>query len=235
MFRLKETKRNIESKIFKFVNKTKESKGFLERMFSQFKGIDIYEKDAAKILKSHATYNMLKLLSEKDYDSIVVICIGTTAFNCIGDRVGPMVGSMLKDKEAIEGVHIYGTITQPLNKFTIDTEIRRVFQEHKNPFIIGIDCAVTPNKKMKDRIFVSKTKLRPGAALDKNAGAFGNIAVHATLVHGSRWDSNIDILKKLARVDYNIVESAATVISKGMHNALREVTQQGVFLFNNKE
>ena len=76
----------------------------------------------------------------KDYinkDSVVV-CIGTD--RCIGDCLGPLVGTLLKTKNY--PLSVYGTIEEPIHALNIDKQLQQIKKLHPKSIIIGVDACL---------------------------------------------------------------------------------------------
>ncbi|MBC2579838.1 spore protease YyaC [Clostridium sp. DJ247] len=76
----------------------------------------------------------------KDYinkDSIIV-CIGTD--RCIGDCLGPLVGTLLKSKHF--PLPVYGTVSEPIHALNIDKRLNEITLLHPHNNIIGVDACL---------------------------------------------------------------------------------------------
>ena len=60
----------------------------------------------------------------KDYidDNTIIVCIGTD--RCIGDCLGPIVGTLLRGK--CFPLQIYGTIDEPIHALNIDKKLNEI-------------------------------------------------------------------------------------------------------------
>ena len=68
----------------------------------------------------------------------VIICIGTD--KCIGDALGPLVGTMLKDKNF--PLPVYGTIDIPIHALNLDKNLKEIKKLHPNASILAIDASL---------------------------------------------------------------------------------------------
>jgi len=76
----------------------------------------------------------------KDYidKSTIIVCIGTD--RCIGDCLGPLVGTLLKEKGF--PFPVYGTISEPIHALNIEKKLYEIKLLHPKANIIGIDACL---------------------------------------------------------------------------------------------
>ena len=76
----------------------------------------------------------------KDYidENTIIVCIGTD--RCIGDCLGPLVGTMLKDKSF--PLPVYGTISEPIHALNLEKRLNEIKATHPKANIIGIDACL---------------------------------------------------------------------------------------------
>jgi len=68
----------------------------------------------------------------------VFVCIGTDRI--IVDCLGPLVGTMLKEK--FLPLPVYGTIEEPIHALNIKQSLKEIYKYHSDESIIGIDSCV---------------------------------------------------------------------------------------------
>ena len=78
--------------------------------------IKAYYKD---LLSYYKIANFLKEYINKDS---IIVCIGTD--RCIGDSLGPIVGSMLKHKNF--PLNVYGTVDYPIHALNIKEKLIQI-------------------------------------------------------------------------------------------------------------
>lgn len=100
----------------------------------------------------------------KDYidKNTVIICIGTD--RCIGDCLGPMVGTFLKDKRF--PLPVYGTISEPVHALNLDKKLSEIKSEHPNKNIIGIDACLGDSSSIGE-IQARDYPIHPGKGVGK--------------------------------------------------------------------
>lgn len=102
----------------------------------------------------------------------VIVCIGTD--KCIGDSLGPLVGSLLK-RDKIP-VTVYGTLSDPIHALNIDRKIKYIKMRHPFSFIIAIDACIG-NKKEVGRIYVREGPVFPGKGVGKEIKSIGDVSL----------------------------------------------------------
>ncbi|WP_461206709.1 spore protease YyaC [Clostridium sp. DL1XJH146] len=110
----------------------------------------------------------------KDYidTNTVIICIGTD--RCIGDCLGPAVGSMLVQKNF--PLKVYGTINSPIHALNIDKKLKEIKKENPASKIIGIDACLG-NKKNIGEIQARNYPIHPGKGVGKVLPAVGDYSI----------------------------------------------------------
>ncbi|MCR8642996.1 spore protease YyaC [Paenibacillus sp. N1-5-1-14] len=118
--------------------------------------------------------HLIDLLSElPSQKPIVICCIGTD--RSTGDCLGPLVGSRLrKYAEWGANFHIYGTLDEPVHAMNLSEHIELIHREHHDPFIIAVDASLGQMNSI-GCIQIGNGPLKPGAGVNKNLPAIGNI------------------------------------------------------------
>ena len=106
-----------------------------------------------------------------DSDSIIV-CIGTD--RCIGDCLGPLVGTLLKDKHF--PLPVYGTIASPIHALNIDTRLDEIKTLHPHSKIIGIDACLGDSSSIGE-IHARDYPIHPGKGVGKVLPNVGDISI----------------------------------------------------------
>lgn len=110
----------------------------------------------------------------KDYisENTVIVCIGTD--KCIGDCLGPLVGTFLKD--SFFQLPVYGTIESPIHALNIDKRIDEIKKLHPNASIIGIDACLGETKSIGE-IHTRDYPIHPGKGVGKSLPDVGNASI----------------------------------------------------------
>lgn len=95
-------------------------------------------------------------------NEIVVLCIGSDRY--IGDSLGPLVGSMLKESQV--PYHVYGTLKEPIHAFNLKATLKDINKQIKKPLIISVDASIGYKEEV-GYVMFKEGPLTPGTALQK--------------------------------------------------------------------
>ncbi len=106
---------------------------------------------------------------------VVFICIGSD--RSIADSVGPLVGTMLKEK----GIPcpVYGTLEEPVHALNLNQTLKEISRTFDHVLLIAIDACIG-EKDQVGSLFFKQGPLFPGKAIGKSfppVGDFHFIAV----------------------------------------------------------
>lgn len=112
--------------------------------------------------------------SIKDYinDNTVIICIGTD--KCIGDSLGPMVGTFLKEKNF--PLPVYGTIELPIHALNINKRLDEIKKLHPKSLLIGIDACLGDADSIGE-IHTRDFPIHPGKGVGKTLPDVGTASI----------------------------------------------------------
>lgn len=122
--------------------------------------------------ESMAYYEMAYFLKEYINENTVIVCIGTD--KCIGDSLGPLVGTLLKD--TLIPIPIYGTLSSPIHALNIDKNLIEINKNHPNALIIGIDACLGDNNSIGE-IHVRDYAIHPGKGVGKTLPDVGDASI----------------------------------------------------------
>jgi hypothetical protein len=88
------------------------------------------DKDAVRVLSEY--------LSQFFNSKTIIVCIGTD--KCIGDCLGPLVGTFLTKGDF--SYPVVGTLENPAHAVNLDNVIDGINRKYKNPFIIAVDACL---------------------------------------------------------------------------------------------
>ncbi|WP_245629923.1 spore protease YyaC [Domibacillus robiginosus] len=100
---------------------------------------------------------------------IIFLCVGSD--RSIGDALGPLVGTMLKEEGVPYG--IYGTLEEPVHAFNLESTLKLLKRRFRRPFIISIDAGLG-EKEQVGAVLLKEGPLLPGQALKKVLPAVGD-------------------------------------------------------------
>ena len=138
----------------------------------------------------------------------IFICIGSDLV--LGDSLGPLVGTFLKNKNI--GAYIYGTLNFPITAKEVEYARTYLKQMHPNSITIAIDAAIGGADDV-GLIRVINKGLKPGLGVDKNLGAIGDISIIGVVASKSNKNNNLFNLTRLNLV-YKMAENIASGIEK---------------------
>lgn len=110
----------------------------------------------------------------KDYidENTVIVCIGTD--KCIGDSLGPLVGTLLK--ETLIPIPVYGTLSAPIHALNIDKKLIEIYNNHPNALVIGIDACLGDSNSIGE-IHVRDYAIHPGKGVGKTLPDVGEASI----------------------------------------------------------
>jgi putative sporulation protein YyaC len=107
-------------------------------------------------------------------DNTVFVCIGTD--KCIGDTLGPLVGTLLTEKNC--KYPVYGTLDKPIHALNIDEKLEDIFTKHPDAYFIGIDACLGDECDIGDIRF-RDYPIRPGKGVGKDLPTIGQKSIIA--------------------------------------------------------
>lgn len=111
----------------------------------------------------------------------VIACIGTD--RCIGDCLGPLVGTILNEKGF--KYPVYGTLEKPIHALNIHERLNFIKNTHPNAQIIGIDACLGDSEEI-GAIRIRDYAIKPGKAVGKELPEVG-VASVVGIVDSNEW------------------------------------------------
>lgn len=105
-------------------------------------------------------------------ENTIVICIGTD--RAIGDALGPLVGTMLKNSDF--KCPVYGTLDNPIHALNIYESIEEVKRLHPKGEFLAIDACLG-SKNSIGNIQIRKGPILPGKGVGKKLPQIGNFSI----------------------------------------------------------
>ncbi|KZL90100.1 hypothetical protein CLMAG_45860 [Clostridium magnum DSM 2767] len=154
----------------------------------------------------------------KDYinKDTIIVCIGTD--RCIGDCLGPLVGTLLKSKNF--PLPVYGTVSDPIHALNIDKKLNEIKLLHTGSNIIGIDACLGDSDSIGE-IQARDYPVHPGKGVGKSLPNVGDTSIIGIV------DSNDnDEIFNSNNIRLNLVLSMAKVITHALIHSyyLTEIT-----------
>lgn len=155
---------------------------FLSRLASLEPKVEILEAQLPAKTKHHyqdphiverLSYHFFLHLRKLNPDlsrPLVVISIGTD--RSTGDSLGPLVGTKLS--ALAKGLHIYGTLDEPVHASNLAGKLEEVHSKYRNPLVVAIDACLGQSDSV-GSISLALGALKPGAGVHKNLPEVGEI------------------------------------------------------------
>lgn len=110
----------------------------------------------------------------KDYinKDTIIICIGTD--RCIGDCLGPLVGSLLNHKNF--PLSVYGTIHKPIHALNLERNVNDIKLKHPISNILAIDACLGERNSI-GQLHCRDYAIHPGKGVGKVLPDVGDISI----------------------------------------------------------
>ena len=138
----------------------------------------------------------------------VLLCIGSDL--SVGDSLGPVTGTRLKEKLSGLGCYIYGTLSKPITAHEVKYVGQFIRSTHPLSPIIAIDAAVGSSGDI-GLIRISKGGIKPGSGANKKLGRVGDISIIGVVAEKSVFNFSL-----LSATRLNIVYKMAGIIAEGV-------------------
>jgi len=102
----------------------------------------------------------------------IIICVGTD--KCIGDCLGPLVGSLLVENNF--PLPVFGTLEYPIHALNIEENLKSINKLHPNSLVIGIDACLGEESSIGE-IHIRDYPIHPGKGVGKRLPEVGNISI----------------------------------------------------------
>ena len=159
----------------------------------------------------------------KDNKKPIFICIGSDLV--LGDSLGPLVGTFLKNKNL--NAYIYGTLSFPITAKEVEYARTYLKQIHPNSISIAIDAAIG-NQDDVGLIRVINKGLKPGLGVDKNLGTVGDLSIVGIVASKSVQNYNLFNLTRL-----NLIYKMAGTIADGIEKYINFQLNKDNFSLDN--
>ncbi len=151
----------------------------------------------------------------------VVLCIGSDL--AIGDSLGPLVGTMLKQSGDFHG-YVYGTLKNPITAKEVKYVNDFLRKTHPNAPVIAVDAAIGEETDV-GLIKVTSDSLRPGSGANKKLGKVGDASILGIVAGKSAFSYEMLNLTRLNMV-YSMAEAVSeAIIAYGMQNRCDRVVR----------
>lgn len=148
----------------------------------------------------------------------VIVCIGSDL--SVGDSLGPVTGTKLKERLKGQNVYVYGTLAKPITAHEVKYTNQFIRNTHPDSTVIAIDAAVGTAGDI-GLIKVAKRGLKPGSGANKRLAKVGDVSVMGIVAEKSLFNyslfsaTRLNIVYKMAEI---IADGVATFIIESLQN-----------------
>lgn len=147
----------------------------------------------------------------------VIVCIGSDL--SVGDSLGPVTGTKLKEKLKGYNVYVYGTLAKPITAHEVKYTNQFIKNTHPESTIIAIDAAVGAAGDI-GLIKVAKRGIKPGSGANKRLAKVGDVSVMGIVAEKSLFNYSLFSSTRL-----NVVYKMAEIIAEGVATFIIEALQ----------
>lgn len=165
-------------------------------------------------LAGTGTLMALKSLLGNDPTPPVVLCVGSDLV--IGDALGPVTGTLLKNKTEGLACYVYGSLSSPVTAKEVKYVNNFLRRTHPNRKIIAIDAAVGEAGDV-GLIKISDNALRPGSGANKKLGKVGDVSILGVIAEKSLFHYSV-----LNNTRLNVIYTMAGIIAEAVSGILWE-------------
>ena len=138
----------------------------------------------------------------------VILCVGSDL--SVGDSLGPLVGTMLKNRLKSLNLYVYGTLAKPITAHEVKYMNEFINSTHPNSPIIAVDAAVGAAGDI-GLIKIVKRGLKPGSGANKNLTRVGDVSIMGIVAEKTMFNYSLFSATRL-----NMVYRMAQIISDGI-------------------
>lgn len=174
-----------------------------------YKEVKLLNKVKSNYKNPLAYYEIAYFMKDYIDKNSIIVCIGTD--RCIGDCLGPMTGTFLKDR--CFPLPVYGTISEPVHALNLDKKLLEIKTLHPKKNIIGIDACLGDTNNIGE-IQARDYPVHPGKGVGKSLPDVGQVSIIG-IVDSS--DNNELFTTNNIRLD--LVMNMAKVITRAIMHA----------------
>lgn len=167
-----------------------------------------------KEVKQEKVNNMVDMIVSEFFksgkESVTIVCIGTD--KCIGDCLGPMVGTLL---EKCGTDNVCGTLEYPIHAINIPVRLPEIKHQYKNSFIIAVDACLGAGDEI-GNINLRDVPIRPGKGVGKTLESIGQMSLVGIV---DNKDLEIDFVHRPIRMGFvwDLALKVTSVIVKAIN------------------
>lgn len=162
----------------------------------------------------------LKKIFNQNPSSPVIICIGSDL--SVGDSLGPLTGTKIKQRLAGLNCFVYGTLAKPITAHEVKYINNFLKNTHPSCPIIAIDAAVGVSGDV-GLIKISKNGVRPGSGANKKLNKIGDASIMGVVAEKSILNYSLFSSTRL-----NIVNKMSDIICDGVCDYYFDLLQKQI-------
>lgn len=138
----------------------------------------------------------------------VILCVGSDL--SVGDSLGPIIGTKLKQTLAGLNCFVYGTLSKPITAHEVKYMNDFLMLTHPLSPVIAIDAAVG-NAGDIGLIKIAKRALNPGSGANKKLSKVGDVSIMGIIAEHSVFNYSLFSATRL-----NVVYKMSEIIAEGV-------------------
>ena len=168
----------------------------------------VYSFSICNALASDGEYAALKKILSACDKPPVTLCVGSDL--SVGDSLGPLVGTILKDSLSRHNIFVYGTLSKPITAKEVKYMNSFLAATHPDQKVIAVDAAVGLANDI-GLIKISHRGLRPGSGADKKLEKVGDVSILGIVAEKSLFNYALFSSTRL-----NMIYRMANIIANGL-------------------
>ena len=149
----------------------------------------------------------------------VILCIGSDL--SVGDSLGPVTGTKLKERLAGTNCYVYGTLAKPITAHEVKYMNEFLKATHPQSPVIAIDAAVGLAGDI-GLIKIARRAIKPGSGANKRLSKVGDISVMGIIAEKSVFNYALFSATRL-----NVVYKMSEIIAEGVTAFILDYLQNG--------
>lgn len=159
----------------------------------------------------------LKKIMPTDGEAPVILCIGSDL--SVGDSLGPVTGTKLKQQLAGLNCFVYGTLAKPITAHEVKYMNDFLRFTHPNSPVIAVDAAVGLAGDI-GLIKVAPRGLKPGSGANKKLQKVGDVSIMGIIAEQSVFNYSLFSATRL-----NVVYKMSDIIAEGITSFVLDYLQ----------
>ena len=159
-----------------------------------------------------------KIITPGD-EAPVILCVGSDL--SVGDSLGPVTGTNLKNALTGLNCYVYGTLAKPITAHEVKYMNEFLKLTHPKSPVIAVDAAVGSAGDI-GLIKVAKKGLKPGSGANKKLAKVGDVSIMGIIAEQSMFNYSLFSSTRL-----NIIYKMSKIISDGIASFVLDYIQNG--------